>query len=245
MPDGRVNACLAHLHVCLVAYLALMLAMTSAAVSAESHEPGGTLDQPRAFHIPAQPLAAALSEFSAVTRLQLLVDAALTEKLRSIAISGHFTPRVALQAMLAGSGLTIRPLGEDGFTLVAAPQPSRNSGTDKLAGVAPVIQRFAVYSGGLQAALRQALCRYDETRPGQYRALIRLWIGANGAVTRSEFVSAVADPRRHRAVQAALEEMAFDPPPADLPQPVTLLLTPTANAADYCGGYAQGQQVLP
>jgi hypothetical protein len=102
--------------------------------------------------------------------------------------------------------------------------------------VSRTVQRFGSYSAAVQAALRSALCGHEETRPGTYRSLIRLWIGASGAVARAELLTTSGDAARDAVLFAALRAIAVgEPPPPDLPQPITLLLVPSgALAARYC-----------
>jgi hypothetical protein len=58
-----------------------------------------------AFNIPSQPLGAALEVYARVSSREVLYDGALSEGRRSSLVDGVYTPEVALQILLAGTGL--------------------------------------------------------------------------------------------------------------------------------------------
>jgi hypothetical protein len=70
------------------------------------------------FDIPAQPLAAALNAYGAATHVQLFVDSSVTSGRRSTALHGAFTPEAGLLSLISGTGLTARPVGDQGITLI-------------------------------------------------------------------------------------------------------------------------------
>ncbi|MCP6693295.1 TonB-dependent siderophore receptor [Pseudomonas donghuensis] len=69
------------------------------------------------FEIPAQSLDAALAAFSAVTRVQVLVGAEVTQGLRSPGLSGSYPQDQALAQLLAGTGLSATYIDRDSVTL--------------------------------------------------------------------------------------------------------------------------------
>ncbi len=69
------------------------------------------------FDIPAQSLDSALAAFSAVTRVQVLVGAEVTQGLRSPGLSGSYPQEQALARLLAGSGLSATYIDSDSVTL--------------------------------------------------------------------------------------------------------------------------------
>jgi len=77
--------------------------------------------QTLAFDIPAQPLAAALGAFSQQARQQLLFEEAEVAGRQAQAVRGQFTPRDALERLLAGSGVGIASARAGGFALRAVP----------------------------------------------------------------------------------------------------------------------------
>ncbi|MGE0642287.1 MAG: TonB-dependent siderophore receptor [Nitrospira sp.] len=86
-----------------------------------------------AFDIPAQPLGAALNAFADITGWQVSVPSELVSGLNASGISGTYQPEEALQALLAGTGLTYRLTGTNAVLLipgqatsgVALPEPGQ------------------------------------------------------------------------------------------------------------------------
>jgi hypothetical protein len=193
------------------------------------------------FDIPAQPLGSALSAYGAATRIQLFVDTELTAGRRSAALKGVFSVESALESLLAGTGLAARAIGDQGFTFVSLPSAQAGGGPSVPGAISPTVLRFNSYSAAIQDAMRGVLCRHEEARPGPYRTLIRLWIGVSGVVTRTEFITSTGDSTRDGMLSGAFQGLAVGtPPPADLPQPVTLLVTSGSRPSGYCpeGGSA-------
>nr|WP_310936099.1 TonB-dependent siderophore receptor [Variovorax sp. UMC13] len=77
-----------------------------------------------AFDLPAQPLLDALRAFGRQTRYQVLYDGALIAGRQAPALSGRFTPREAIERLIAGSGLGAHSAEQGSFTLrkVVAPE---------------------------------------------------------------------------------------------------------------------------
>ncbi len=78
-------------------------------------------DQTLQFNIPAQSLASALTRFSADTRLQVLYEGDVADKLQAPALNGTYTPAQALEKLLSGSGLKSRYSNDKTITLEAEP----------------------------------------------------------------------------------------------------------------------------
>jgi hemoglobin/transferrin/lactoferrin receptor protein len=89
----------------------IALAVTLAAPALA--EPGS-----RAFHIGPQPLATALNAFGLTTGWQLAVPPELDKGSHSGGASGQLMPEQALVALLAGTGLSYRKVGEHSVVLV-------------------------------------------------------------------------------------------------------------------------------
>lgn len=182
---------------------------------------------PVRFDIPAQPLSDALYLYSSVTDIEILVPAEMLVRRRSSGITGLLLPADALRALLAGTGLVPRSAGASAFTLVPA--------TPDAMGTAAHIPRYPQYSAALQAAVTSALCRLRETRPGGYRAAARLWVGPSGAVTRVGFLGTTGDADRDAMLAGLLARLVIsEPPPANLPQPTTVVVLPRPETAADC-----------
>jgi TonB family protein len=189
------------------------------------------------FDIPAQSLAGALNAYGSATHVQLFVDAALTSGRRSAALHGVFTPEAGLLGLIAGTGLTALPIGDEGFTLVPLHEGQSKGGDEQSQpSLTPLARRFAEYSAELQRDLTIRLCQHEETRPGGYRTLVRFWINSAGSVTQAELLTSTGDGARDAKLLSVLRSLTVEgSPPPDLPQPVTLLLAPGAKPADdYC-----------
>lgn len=224
--------------------LALCILIITAAVATKAGKAQERGRQDRdliVFDIPAQPLASALEAYCAAAGLQMFVDVDAIVGQHAAAIQGTFTRARALQGLLAGTGLAASFVGDQGFTLVRPPAPATTAG---LPNSASVTTRHLGYSAALQAGLREALCRREETRPGTYRSVGRLWVNGSGAVVRAELVTSTGDLARDATLLAALHGVAVGaPPPPDLPQPITLLLAADAAvAAAYCAGSGLGRR---
>jgi hypothetical protein len=189
------------------------------------------------FDIPAQSLGGALNAYASATHIQLFVDASLTSGRRSAALRGVFTPEAGLFGLIAGTGLTALPIGDEGFTLIPLHETQTGKGGEEpqLDARLSALQ-FADYSARLQRDLTAALCRREETRPGSYRTLVRLWLGPSGSVMRADMLTSTGDRARDETLLNALRSLAAgESPPRGLPQPITLLLTPGAKPSeDYC-----------
>ena len=95
------------------------LALAAPALAAAASQPAAAH-----YQIAAGDLDAALNQFAATAGLTLSVDAALTRGKTSPGLNGSYAPEQGLQALLAGSGLQLKGLGGNTFTLTPQPQPA-------------------------------------------------------------------------------------------------------------------------
>jgi hypothetical protein len=204
----------------------LLTAMVAMATAEESRDGGSFPNAPVEFDIPAQPLSNALYVYSSVTGVEILIPGDLVVRLRSSRVTGLLSPGEALRILLADTGLVPRNTGANAFTLV--PDASNTTTTAR-------IPRYPQYSAALQAAVTSALCRLRETRPGSYRIAARLWVGPSGAVTRVGFLGTTGDADRDAALADLLKRLIIsEPPPADVPQPTTVVVLPRQEDAADC-----------
>lgn len=186
---------------------------------------------PIAFDIAAQPLDAALAAYTQATGMAVLVTSRLTAGRQGNAVRGRLAPREALGLLLAGTGLQARYSSASAFTLVEAPASApapRASATTPSAALTR-------YAGILQNTVTRALCQWTGARFGRYRASLQLWIGRNGVVRQARVLSGTGDARRDAALAGVLSGLIMDtPPPADLPQPVTIVLAPRPDPDADC-----------
>ncbi|QSA96565.1 TonB-dependent receptor [Methylococcus sp. EFPC2] len=69
------------------------------------------------FDIPAQPLADALLQFSETSGIKVFFSSQLTDKLRGNAVQGRYLPHLALQKLLAGTGVVAKSTADGTITL--------------------------------------------------------------------------------------------------------------------------------
>ncbi|HJS05050.1 MAG TPA: TonB-dependent siderophore receptor [Variovorax sp.] len=101
--------------------LSLALACSGTAAFGQAATTPGLASIPMQIHIASQPLAQALNDLARQTRLELMVPAALAAGRTAPAVSGLLTPRLALDRLLAGSGLAA---AIDGNTVVVRAAPA-------------------------------------------------------------------------------------------------------------------------
>jgi len=175
------------------------------------------------FDIPSQPLDGALESYMQATGLQVLYASALTAARVSARVNGRLSPRDALDGLLVGTGLAARITTEGAFTLVAQPRP-RGAPSQRIVS-------FEDYLGRVQDQIIAALCRHPITRPGGYRAVLQFSIGAGGAIRDATLLGPSGDGARDEAITGALRGLTVGlVVPRDMPQPVTMLISPSSTA---------------
>ncbi|WP_423394120.1 secretin and TonB N-terminal domain-containing protein [Burkholderia sp. LMG 21824] len=193
------------------------------------------------FDLPAQPLAKTLQDFARLTELIVLAPAPLLDGRTSAPVQGEFTPRDALERMLAGTGLRAEFSRPDEAIIVAQPAAEQAPATaDTPADAALPIDGIGdsddrrAFAGLLQARLIDALCAQPGAVPGSYRLVAQVRIDNRGAVVAVNMVASSGSAARDAAVMRALRALKLDDaPPADLPQPVTILLRPSGNGVHF------------
>jgi hypothetical protein len=186
-------------------------------------------DETLTFNIEPQSLKTALRAYGEVTGQAVLVDDTLTAGRQSPGVQGSFGKVEALQRLLAGTGLVASYSTNQAFTLKLAVRvessesDSSESSQSSVGGGLEVVTQS--YAGNIQRSIESALCRFDQTRPGTYRLALQVWIAPSGKIEQTRVLS-VDDDARAAAVSKALDQVVLDPPPAAMPQPLTLLLLP-------------------
>jgi hypothetical protein len=185
---------------------------------------GGASGEGIVFDIPAQPLASALDAYSAVTGKDVFYDGTVGTGQQSAEVEGTYTPDDALRILLAGTSLLAQPSGSNGYSLLMAPE---ETGAAIAMARTAADQSYTRYFAIIQAGIRDALCRNARTQPGSYRLLLRFWIGPSGAVQRSELKGSTGSPVRDSILAGTLRAVRFaEPPPDDMPQPITMAIYP-------------------
>jgi len=104
----------------LAAGIGCVLLLVGAVAPAAAQSGGNAGAEVRGYDIPAGPLARALNEFASQTGALISASGSLTEGRVSPGVAGEFTPREALDRLLAGSGVAARFSDADTVTLFAA-----------------------------------------------------------------------------------------------------------------------------
>ncbi len=189
------------------------------------------MTQKISFDIPAQSLESALDAYSAISRVQVLYEAALAVGRHSDGVRGVLVPDVALKLLLAGTGLDFDYTTERAITLVPVKQPNIRAGAE--AERLRHIAQFDRFLGGLQAGILSTLCRHPEARPGGFEVAMRFWVTGSGAIVSPLLLASTGKPMRDRAILGVLSRLSFnEPPPPEMPQPITMMLTGKASLRD-------------
>lgn len=69
----------------------------------------------------------ALNQYAALSGITLSVDASLTRGKQSNGLHGDYDVETGLQHLLNGSGLQVKPLGNNSWTLESAPTPQEDA----------------------------------------------------------------------------------------------------------------------
>lgn len=110
--------------------------------------------------------------------------------------------------------------GGDGFGLVG-----RKGGRDLLAGDGGRSQ-FAFYTNMIQQQIQDELSRNKKLKGGDYRAVVRIWLGSDGRMQKVDLAGSTGNADVDVNLRNALAEMAFrQPPPQNMPQPVRLRIS--------------------
>jgi hypothetical protein len=175
--------------------------------------------------IPSQPLDDALIAYGAATGLQVFYDGGLTVGRRSAAIKGIFPPMPGLQALLRGTGYVPQATANpDTITIVSAP-PKQSLAP--AAAEAAQLRRYEPYLAALQARISEALCASDQARPGDQQIVLSFWVNPLGAISRAVMLGSNSDLSRRDTIAAAMQGLRIEePPPAGLPQPLTMVIFP-------------------
>ncbi|EIV2915659.1 TonB C-terminal domain-containing protein [Serratia bockelmannii] len=188
------------------------------------------------FDIPSLPLVQALARYGEASGFAVLVDSGMAAGRRSSPVKGYLDPYLALTYLLRGSGLTARYAGANAFTLVAkSAEVTRKPGTGNAGDVSTPGLGGHRFGAALQQALQRALCQTPHTRPGDYRAVIQLWLTKNGTVERLRLLGSTGSSRRDDAIQKQIRELRLATEAnVRLPQPLTILILPGEGSSMTC-----------
>ena len=212
-----------------VSVLSIVFFLCCSLVAAVSAAHGEVHADSILFDITSQPLGAALETYAQISGREVLYDGRLAAGRRSSPVQGVYTAAIALQILLAGTGLQAVAKDESFFAIVRA---SRNSGPDRSAA-------DYRYYGALQASLRATFCGSHALLDSS-RVAARLWLDQNGAVLQVKLLGSTGHDEWDQRALAALSRLKAAEPPAGFVQPVTIVVSPrAADANDACAAQPQ------
>ncbi|MEI2417302.1 STN domain-containing protein [Orrella sp. JC864] len=181
------------------------------------------------FDLPALPLGAALVRYGELTRRSILYETRWVAGRQSGPLRGAMSPEAALDALLAGSGLTARMLSAGAVSVYPlAPAPTAS-------GRAPGARVQARYDGYLQREVLQSLCARPALRVDGSRIVLRFSIDDRRRVADLR-VRVAAHPALEPVVREALAGLALDPPPPGMAQPVLMTVAQDVGVWRHCPG---------
>jgi hypothetical protein len=183
-----------------------------------------------AFKIPSQPLGTAIEAYARLSSREVLYDGALAAGRRSSLVDGIYTPEVALQILLAGTGLWADFKDASFFVVGLA-----STGTSASAAPGRQPAETTRYYARLQADLKTAFCA-NRVLPDGDRVAARLWIGQQGDVLQVKRLASSGSGELDQQVESALLGLKLGgPPPVGFEQPITIVIMPD-DATQDCGG---------
>jgi TonB family protein len=180
------------------------------------------------FDIPAQPLAAALNAYADTTGQPVLLPSEVIGRRFSAAVQGRHSAATGLQILLEGSGLAAdRRSSPWGQTFVLKEKLATAAAPPPQPGMAALFGAEG-YAGLVQARVWQALCADRRSRPGDYGAVLRFELEADGHIGRTRLVGSSGDARRDAALLDTLRAVRIErtPPAAIARQPLTIRIAP-------------------
>lgn len=203
--------------------LVALLAAFPAAQAADDLSPA---ERPITFHLPSQPLGQALARFSESSGHTVLADGKLVRAHVSKPVDGRFIAEIALGSLLEGTGLTFRRL--DATTFVLESDQSADEDKSPLSAQAP---KDPLILAEVQNSVLDILCRRPLTRPGDYRAVLHLWIGRQGQIERVATSLPSGNDERDAALKNALLDARLGDMKAVTPHSVTIAIMPQRAGA--------------
>lgn len=206
--------------------LALLLISSPAAALAGNDGTGAHI-----YDIPAQPLRQALKTFAENTSLQIFYETSLTAGRWSSPVTGLHDAETALRLLLAGTGLSAGSFESGTVTILETAPHADVRLRQAKARAAGYTRYFALMQAGVQTALCAApLVRHDAPE-----RRVQLWIAPSGSLAQARLLTPSASRDDDEAFMAALRNLVVaEPPPASMPEPVTMLIMPRAEDAAGC-----------
>jgi hypothetical protein len=179
-----------------------------------------------------------LQTYSKLTGVDVLYESRIAEQLFSSPVDGTFTRQAALEALLAGTDVTVQYTRSDAITLSLAsyqvdiPPASPLADADlmldtlRVSAVAPPDKsKMRDFSQSAQADIEAALRKDTRTNSGNYRASVKLWVDPTRIIRRAELAQSTGDASRDASIADTLRGLMLrKEPPENAPQPVRIVI---------------------
>lgn len=98
-------------------------------------------------------------------------------------------------------------------------------------GKGALLNPFNTYAGLLKGDLQRYLRQNKTLRLRQYRIEVRVWVGNDGSLKRSELIGGTGDDGTDESIREALKTAPIfsEAPPANMPQPIRLRIVTTGR----------------
>jgi protein TonB len=117
-------------------------------------------------------------------------------------------------------GTGIKGNGPDSFGL------SGKEGNGRIGGGGGGGTKWSWYAREVQSRVQEALQQNRKTRSASLAVNVRIWPDASGRITRAQLAGSTGDAALDQALHEALTGLQLpDPPPSDMPSPITLRVT--------------------
>jgi hypothetical protein len=198
---------------------------------------------PVKFNIPGESLIDALQAYSTQSGVQVMFETTSAAGYQSAPVQGEFAPEVALRALLANTDLRIRYSRPTAITLAPASAPNLDEppahaltsadmalDTLRVSGAAePDRHRFDQYTGAVQADIQKALKKLVETRRGDYRIAVKVWVNPSRTIERAELQGSTGDRERDSTITGTLRGLMLnESAPPNTPQPMLFMISISA-----------------
>ncbi len=192
------------------------------------------------FQIPSQPLATALEAYARESGIEVLYESRIVSALQSSSVDGTFTPDAALEMLLGGTELQIHYARSNAITLSLPKDETRLPPASPLESADLSLDTLQVkggsgraddgnlreFSEAIQFDLEKALRRNTQTRSGNYRVAVNLWLDSARTIRNVSLASSTGDAARDASIPGVLQGLALSrPPPTNTPQPIKVVIT--------------------
>lgn len=192
------------------------------------------------YDIAAQPLDGALTALGTISRIDILYENGVVDGKRSTAVSGPYTPSMAIETMLRGTGLLFRFTSANAVLIFPPDRPPDHAADDETNGAStprmvldvlrvtappmvgtPSRQRFEPFGRTVRDTINRRLQNDPRTSARAFHARLAVHLDDQGKIERLDIVQTTGDPQLDRHIRLVLADTRMPSlPPQDMPQPI-------------------------